>query len=201
MIPTVDRKLLLDQKTLGLVGFGTIARNIALKAAGFGMRILAYDPYVSPGVFRMFKVERAVLDDLLKESDYVVTIALLNEETYHMIGQEQLKIMKPSAYIINTGRGALIDHQALYTALTQGTIAGAALDAFEPEPATPENSPLISLNNVIVTGHRAGPGITSNINVANLVTEQIFRVINGQWPFDIINPEVKEKYTQKWAKM
>jgi len=195
--PKIDR---LQGKTLGLIGFGGIARTVALKARGFGMRIITYDPYITPGIFTMFKVERVELNTLLEESDFVSVHTFLSEGTRGLLGLEQLKKMKPTAYIINTARGPIINNDALYTVLTQGLIAGAALDATEPEPVTPDNSPLVGLNNVIVTGHRAGQGKTASSNVANLVPEQVFRVAGGEWPHSIVNPEVKEKYTQKWMK-
>jgi phosphoglycerate dehydrogenase-like enzyme len=109
--------------------------------------------------------------------------------------------MKPNAFLINTARGPIVNHKDLYEALTNNIIAGAGLDAFDPEPATPETSPLLKLNNVIVTCHRAGDSITSNKNVAKLAVEQVFRVARGEWPLNILNPEVKEKYTRKWPKI
>lgn len=191
----------LQGQTLGLIGFGGIARSVALKAKGFGMGIISYDPYVPPSVFEEFGVESIELDRLLKESDFVSIHTVLSEETRGMLGLEQFEKMKPTAYIINTARGAIIDRDALYTALTQGLVAGAALDVTDPEPSNPDNNPLPGLGNVIMTAHSAGVGKVAFANVARLVPEQVFRVARGEWPHHIVNPEVKERYIQKWGKV
>lgn len=191
----------LQGQTLGLLGFGGIARSVALKARGFGTRIITYDPYVAPSVFKEFGVESVELNRLLQESDFVSIHISLSEETRHMLGLEQFKKMKPTAYIINTARGSIIDQDALYTALSQGLIEGAALDVTNPEPSNPDNNPLLRLDNVIMTAHTAGAGKLAFANLARLVPEQVFRVARGEWPNNIVNPEVKERYIQKWGKV
>jgi phosphoglycerate dehydrogenase-like enzyme len=123
------------------------------------------------------------------------------KEMRTILTDEQFKKMKPTAYIINTARGLIIDQDALYTALTQGLIGGAALDVTNPEPSNPDNNPLLRLDNVVMTAHTAGAGKLAFANLARLVPEQIFRVARGEWPNSIVNPEVKERYTQKWGKV
>jgi len=191
----------LQGQTLGIIGFGRIARCLVPKAKGFGMRLIAFDPYVAPKVFSEFSVESAELDQLLRESDFVCILTPLSNETRGMLGLEEFKKMKPTAYIINTARGPIINRDALYTALTQGLIAGAGLDVTEPEPSNPENNPLLSLDNVIITAHNAGVGKVAFANLARLVPEQVFRVARGEWPHNLLNPEVKENYIQKWGNL
>ena len=195
--PKIDR---LQGKTLGLIGFGGIGRTVALKARAFGMKIIANDPYVASGLFTMFNVEAVDLNRLLEESDFVSIHAFLSEENRNLLGLGQFKKMKPTAYIINAARGPIINQEALYTALTEELIAGAALDAIDPEPCTPENNPLLGLENVIVTAHRAGRGKTAFSNVAKMVPKQVFKVAGGEWPDNIVNPAVKDKYLKKWMK-
>ncbi|OGO24202.1 MAG: hypothetical protein A2144_13090, partial [Chloroflexi bacterium RBG_16_50_9] len=139
-------------QTLGLVGFGAIPRAMVPKAKGFGMRVVAYDKYVAADVMKKMGVEAMELNQLLKESDYVSVHAPLTPETRHMMGLAQFKMMKPSAYFINTARGPVMDETGLLEALTKGYIAGAGLDVFEVEPVKMDN-PLLKLDNVIVTGH------------------------------------------------
>jgi D-3-phosphoglycerate dehydrogenase len=133
-----------------LVGLGRIGRGVAKRALGFDMKVLAYDPYVKSG-----DVEQGIslvsFDEVLKEADYISLHAALSEKTRHMVGAAQLKSMKPTAYLINTARGALVDEVALYDALAQKQIAGAALDVFNEEP--PKDSPLLQLENLVITPH------------------------------------------------
>jgi len=194
--PKLDR---LQGRTLGIIGFGRIAHSLVPKAKGFGMRLIAFDPYVASSVLSEFGVESVGLDQILRESDFVSVLTFLSEETRGMLGLEEFKKMKPTAYIINTARGPIINRDALYAALIQGLIAGAGLDVTEPEPSTPENNPLLSLDSVIITAHNAGVGKVAFANLARLVPEQVFRVARGEWPHNLINPEVKGKYIQKWG--
>ncbi len=189
----------LEGQTLGIIGFGRIARSLVPKAKGFGMRLIAYDPYVAQVVFDQLEVKNVKLDRLLGESDFVCLLTLLSKETRGMLGLEEFKKMKPTAYVINTARGPIIDRDALLTALNQGLIAGAGLDAIEPEPSSPENNPLLKLESVIVTAHNAGVGKVAFANLARLVPDQVFRVKRGEWPNNIVNPQVKETYLKKWG--
>jgi D-3-phosphoglycerate dehydrogenase / 2-oxoglutarate reductase len=185
--------------TLGLIAFGRIPRTLVPKAKGFGMRIIACDPYLEPDVFREFGVERVELDQLLTESDVVSIHAPFNSETKHAVGLEQLKKMKPTACLVNTARGPIVDHKALYTALTEGFIAAAGSDATEPEPINPDN-PLLKLDNFIVTAHSAHANSTANPGLSQRPAEEIIRVVRGEWPVGLIDQRVKEKYLHKWAR-
>lgn len=187
-------------QTLGLVGFGRIPRTLVRKAQGFGLRVIAYDPYVTRGSVQGHYVELVDLDRLLQESDYVSVHAALTEENRHMFGLDQFKKMKPTAYFINTARGGLVDEQALYTAIKEGHIAGAGLDVMEKEPPDADN-PLLELDNVIITAHS---GARSDASVAELQRrpgEEVVAVLQGRWPYGFVNPQVKEKYVQRFGPM
>ncbi len=189
----------LSGQTLGLIGFGRIARAVVPKAKGFGLNIIAYDPYVPEAVAKEFGVELVDLDRLLKESDYISLHAAQTKENYHLIGLKEFKKMKPTAYIINTARGTLIDEQALYTALKEGYIAGAGLDVLETEFIHP-NNPLLSLDNVIISCHSAHYSDNSWPLYPKLPAEEIARVIRGELPKNLVNPKAVDKYWQKWGK-
>jgi len=188
----------LSRQTLGLIGFGKIPRTIVPKAKAFGFRIIAYDPHVPNTMFKTFKIESVGLDQLLEESDFISLHALLTPETKHMMGLQQFKKMKPSAYFINTARGELVDEKALYTALSEGLIAGAGLDVLEPEPPSPDN-PLLKLNNVLITGHFAYYSEESREDLFMRPWEEVARVLQGEWPHGLVNPQVKEKFRAKWG--
>jgi len=185
-------------KTLGLIGFGLIPRALVPKAKGFGLRILACDPYVPAKVMGEMGVEAVGLDHLLQESDFVSVHAALTAENRHMLGVEQFKLMKPTAYLINTARGALVDEEALYNALTRGDIAGAGLDVTEVEPVKLDN-PLLKLDNVVFTGHSGHYSDVSAENYRRRPVEDVTRIVSGEWPRDLVNPEVKEKYIARWG--
>ncbi|MFH1952923.1 MAG: C-terminal binding protein [Pseudomonadota bacterium] len=187
-------------KTLGIIGFGRTSRRLAPKALALGMKLIAFDPHVKNDDAANWKVELVGLTDLLSESDFVLVQAALNPETRHLLSADQFKIMKPSAFLINTARGAIVDENALYTALAGGLIAGAGLDVTEIEPLQP-NSPLIALDNVILTGHSAHASKTSWAKLWYNPVEQIARVLRGEWPTGLVNPEVKENFAERWGKM
>ncbi|OGO03096.1 MAG: hypothetical protein A2Y59_02965, partial [Chloroflexi bacterium RBG_13_52_14] len=185
-------------QTLGLVAFGRIPRALVPKAKGFGLRIIVHDPYLSPDIVRKFEVEQVELDQLLTDSDIVSIHTPLTPETKHILGLKQLKKMKPTACLINTARGGVVDLKALYTALTKGYIAAAAFDVTEPEPI-PADSPLLKLDNFICTAHSAGLSPQALTEMQQRPGDEIIRVVKGQWPVGLINPEVKIKYRKKWA--
>lgn len=139
-------------KTLGLVGCGRIGAEVAKRARAFGMRVLAYDPYLSPERARAIGVELVTLPDLLEESDFLSIHAPLTDETRGLIGREELARMKPSAFLLNMARGGIVDEAALAEALAAKTLAGAALDVFETEPP-PKEHPLLGSDAVILTPH------------------------------------------------
>ena len=166
-------------KKLGLVGLGRIGRGVAKRALGFDMQVLAYDPYVKHEDIPA-GISLTGFENLLGQADYVSLHTALSGETRHMIGAHQLKLMKPTAYFINTARGALVDEEALYTALTQNQIAGAALDVFNEEP--PKDSPLIGLENVVVTAHIGAHTRESIERVGIMAAENVMRTLKGGQP-------------------
>ena len=144
----------LSSLTLGLVGFGTIARLTARRAAPFGLRMVAYDPYVDPDSVREIGVSPVSLEELLRSSDIVSVHVFLSPETRGLVNAERLALMKPDAYLVNTARGPVVDEAALIVALRSGRLAGAALDVFEEEPLA-RDSPLIEMENVVLAPHLA----------------------------------------------
>jgi D-3-phosphoglycerate dehydrogenase len=186
-------------QTLGLIGFGRIPRCLVPKAKGLGLRIIAFDPYVTSDIFEESGVESVALDYLLRESDYVSLHAYLTPGTKHILGMDEFRKMKPTAYLINTARGLLIDEQALHIALSQGYIAGAGLDVLETEAVSPEH-PLLQLENVIITAHSAFYSEQSNLELGRRPYEEICRIWHGEWPRWLLNPQVKEKFMSRWGR-
>jgi len=139
------------KKNMGLVGFGRIGRGVAKRALGFDMQVLVYDPYIQIDQLDLPGVKLSSLEEVIRSADFLSLHAALTEETRSMIGEDQFRAMKPTAYLINTARGGLIDETALYNALTEKQIAGAALDVFAEEP--PWGSPLLDLDNLLLTPH------------------------------------------------
>ncbi|NLX87052.1 MAG: phosphoglycerate dehydrogenase [Clostridiales bacterium] len=141
-------------KTLGIIGLGVIGKSVAQRAKGFNMKVLAFDKYWDEEFASANGIIRSEVDEILKESDFVTLHVPLMEETRNLIGEKQLSIMKPTAYLINAARGGVVDEDALYKALKEGRIAGAGIDVFSTEP--PTQSPLLGLQNVILTPHMGG---------------------------------------------
>ena len=180
------------RQTLGLVGCGNIGRMRARKAQCFGLRILGYDPYVDKSLAEDYGITLVNLPELLKESDFVSLHTFLNEETRHLIGEKELKQMKPDAYLINTARGSVVDEPALIKALREKWIAGAGLDVFEKEPADPDN-PLLKMDNVVVTPHSASYSDAAFKRLRTSVGQEAARVLSGRWPRNVVNKTVKPK--------
>jgi D-3-phosphoglycerate dehydrogenase / 2-oxoglutarate reductase len=176
-------------QTLGFVGFGHIARAVALRARAFGVRMLAYDPYVEELTMLPFGVEPAGLHDLLAAADFVSMHAPGTPETGHMIGEAEFRRMKPTALFVNTGRGATVDEQALIAALQQGWIAGAALDVLEVEPPRQDN-PLLQMRNVTLTAHVASASARFDPARKRRVGHELALVLSGRWPMSCVNPAV-----------
>jgi len=178
-----------NRKTLGIIGLGSIGEAVARRARGFGMRIL-YTKRRRLDAARETElaVEFRSLDDLLKESDFVSINAALSPETIHLIGYRELSLMRPSAYLVNTARGPIVDEKALVRALEEKRIAGAALDVYEREPLVEPG--LINLSNVVLTPHLGSAAIDTRERVADIVVENIIAVIEGRRPPNIFNPEV-----------
>jgi D-3-phosphoglycerate dehydrogenase len=175
-------------KTVGIIGFGQSGSALAKRLAGFDVEIVAYDPYVSREQTDQLDVRLVNLDELLQISDIVALHCDLNEQTTHIINEHTLTQMKRSAFIVNTARGGLIDTKALYCALKQGLIAGAALDVFEEEP-TDQYDPLFSLENVVHTPHMAGITHESVEREPLWAAEEVVRVLKGESPVNVVNPE------------
>lgn len=178
--------------TLGLVGIGRIGRALVHKAKAFGLRVLTYDPYVGLEAARQMGIELVDFQQLLKEADFISLHAPLTSETRHLFSVEQFRKMKPTGYIINTARGALIDEEALVTALKEGFIAGAALDVTEQEPLPPESG-LLQMENVILTAHSAFYSEASVEDTRRQGVESILLALRGIWPDALVNPEVKQR--------
>jgi D-3-phosphoglycerate dehydrogenase / 2-oxoglutarate reductase len=183
----------MHDQTLGLVGFGHIAKLVARKMSGFEMTILAHDPYVDADTMASYGVSAASLDDLLSRSDYVSVHCPLLKSTYHLIGERELKLMKKDAILVNTSRGPVIDEPALIRALTEGWIAGAGLDVFEQEPIDPFN-PLLKLDNVAVTPHIASNSDEFLPNFWRLSVDTVVDLAKGRWPRSYVNKGVKPRW-------
>ncbi len=183
-------------QTLGLVGFGHIARLVARKLSGFEMTTLVYDPYVSADMMASNDVRATSLTEVLSQSDFVSLHCPLTKETYHLIGERELQMMKPEAVLINTARGMIVDESALVRALTERWIAGAGLDVFEQEPAAADN-PLFSLDNVVLTPHIAGFAEGTLEAMWNLSVETAIDLATGYWPLSYVNHEVQPRWDLK----
>lgn len=179
-------------QTIGLVGCGNIGRMTARKAQCFGLTTLGYDPYVDKSLAREYGITLVSLPELLKKSDFVSVHTLLNEETRHLLGENEFKQMKPTAFLINTARGSVLDELALIKALQEKWIAGAGLDVFEREPVDPDN-PLLKMDNVVVTPHSASYSDVAFKRLRTSVGQEAARVISGRWPKNVVNKAVKPK--------
>lgn len=178
-------------RTLGLLSFGAIAQAIARRAAGFGLRVIASDPYMPAADITARGAAPVSLEHLLEQSDYLVIQAPLTKETHHLIGERELRRMKPAAILVNTARGPIVSDEALYRALSEQWIAGAALDDIEEEPAkhvdwTPQN-PLLRLDNVIITPHVAYYSEESIRTVREFAADEVVRVLTGRPPLSPVN--------------
>lgn len=189
-VPGPQRQL--RGQTLGIVGFGRIGQRVAEKARGFGLRVIAADPFLSADAGEPYGVTMTDLDSLLAESDFVTIHCLLNGGTKGLIGAAQLARMKPTAYLVNTARGPIIDIAALVPVLQGGQIAGAALDVTDPEPLGTDH-PLLGLPNVILTPHSAYYSDRSREEVRRRGIEHAVAVLRGERPAFVANPAVFAK--------
>jgi len=177
-----------NPKVLGVVGFGRVGQAVARRARGFDMRVLAHDPMLQDQIAKTEGVAYAELDELLGKSDFVTMHTLLNESTRHLIDREALEKMKPTAYLINTSRGPVVDEEALVEALRNERIAGAALDVFENEP---EMAPgLAELDNVVVVPHIASASRDTRNRMATMCAKNAVALLKGEKPDHCVNPEV-----------
>ncbi|MCL4396451.1 MAG: phosphoglycerate dehydrogenase [Chloroflexi bacterium] len=179
----------LADKTVGIVGLGRIGKEVALRLEAFRMRLVAYDVFQD----RVFASEHAVefvpLDQLLSQSDFVTLHATLNAESHFLIGEKELALFKPTAFLVNTARGGLVDEAALYRALSENRLAGSALDVFADEP--PKDSPLLQLGDkVILTPHLGAQTRETVQRMGTMAAQNLVQALKGIKPAGIVNPEV-----------
>jgi D-3-phosphoglycerate dehydrogenase / 2-oxoglutarate reductase len=187
-------------RTLGLVGFGASAREVARRAAAFGLRLLAWtrDPDKHRVTAAAHGVELTDLDRLLAESDFVSVHLPLTSQTHHLLDASRLARMRPMAVLVNTARGPVVDEAALVEALRAGRLAGAALDVFEgidvfAPPGPPPDHPLLELDNVLLTPHCAGSSVESTLDSKVRGAHNAAEVLRGRWPRHVVNPEVRPR--------
>jgi glyoxylate reductase len=187
-------KLLLGQDvtgaTLGIIGFGRIGKGMAKRAQGFDMRVLYHDPFCEDDPYaEEIGAEYVDLDTLYAEADFISIHTPLTDETYHLVNAETFQHTKPTAILINSARGPVVDPEALYEALTQGRIAVAALDVTDPEPI-PADSPLLRLDNIIITPHTASASVATRGKMANMAARNLIAGLKGERLPYCVNPEV-----------
>jgi D-3-phosphoglycerate dehydrogenase len=186
-------------RTIGMIGLGNVGSRVAELCRGlFQMRVLAFDPYLTAEQIAERGGEKvAVLDDLLRQADYVSVNCPHTAETRGMMGAREYALMQPHAYFITTARGGIHDEAALAAALTAGTIAGAGLDVWEDEPP-PSGHPLLHFDNVLVSPHTAGITRQSRYNIARIAAEQMIDILDGKRPPRLLNPEVWPAYQDRF---
>ena len=171
--------------TLGIVGLGRIGRAVATRAVGLGMKVVAFDPYPNREFVEQWGIELADFDSLLTRSDYVTLHLPMGQETKHIMNAATFARMKPGSVLINTARGLLVDESALIDALNSGHLRGAGLDVFEVEPL-PGDSPLLKMNNVLLSGHLAGLDHESQYDTLTMCAETIVSLSKGGWPTECV---------------
>ncbi len=179
--------------TLGIVGFGRIGLAMARRAKGFGMTILYTDPNCGKEAGAALGAECVDLDELLARADFVTLQTFLSQETYHLIGREQLQKMKRTAILVNTARGPVVDPEALAWALENQVIAGAALDVTEPEPI-PRDSPLLKLDTIVIAPHIASASKATRLRMAQMSVDNLLAGLQGQKLPNCANPEVYKEH-------
>jgi phosphoglycerate dehydrogenase-like enzyme len=191
----------IEGRTLGIIGLGHSGRELARLVAPFSMRILAYSPHAEPAVARSLGIRLTSLEEVLRESDFVTLHSRLTPATRRLIGESQLALMKPTAFLINVARGELIDQSALVAALRAARIAGAGLDVFEVEPL-PWDDPLIGLDNVILTPHWLASTRDVWRATAQAMADGMLRAARGERPANVVNPDVFQQpsFQQKLAR-
>lgn len=177
-------------RTMGFVAFGRIARALAERVSGFGMTLLAYDPYLDPETMTRYGAQKVELDELLQRADFISVHCPLTDETYHLLSTREFNMMKDEVFIVNASRGPVIDEAALAESLRSGKVWGAGLDVFEREPL-PLDSPLRLLDNVTFTPHVGANSEESVADVYHTGCQIAVDVCNGHWPQWVVNPEVE----------
>ena len=187
-------------KTIGIVGLGHVGRRIAELCKGLlGMKVLAYDPYLTAEEMAVRGGEKVELDELLRRSDYVSINCPLTKQSRGMIGAREFALMQPHAYFITTARGFIHDEAALLEALREKRIAGAGLDVWSKEPP-PADHPLLQFDNVLASPHTAGVTREARINMGRIAAEQLLEALDGKRPPRIINPEVWPDYAKRFER-
>lgn len=180
-------------KTVGLLGIGAVGGSVAERLGPFAVRLVAFDPFVAEKRFEQLGVERVELDELLRQSDYVSVHASVSEASRGLIGERELRLMKPTAYFVNTARSAVSDEAALLKALQERRIAGAALDVFDEEPL-PVGHPLFDLDNAILLPHIGGNTQEIAVHQGRIVVPDLQRLARGDRPMHVVNPEVWARF-------
>lgn len=175
----------LYKKVLGVIGFGRVGRLVTQRAQAFGMKVIAYDPFVAAGTAQEYGVHRVSLDDLFAKSDYVTLHSVINSETNQIINKNSIAKMKDGVIIVNVARGKLINEADLAAALQSGKVKAAALDVYTNEP--PEDSPLINLPNVLHTPHLGASTAEAQLNVSTQMVEQVVDALRGVAYRNVIN--------------
>jgi D-3-phosphoglycerate dehydrogenase / 2-oxoglutarate reductase len=181
------------QQTLGIVGLGNIGRGVALRARGFQMRILAHEPYPDQAFVHEHGIELTTLQRVFAESDFVTIHVPASAENHHLVNAQRLALMKPTAYLINTARGALVDEDALYEVLKDHRIAGAALDVREVEPG---DQRFAQLDNIVLSPHAAGSTPRAVLAATRDAAEAVVTYLRGERPTGVINPEVLQSHRE-----
>lgn len=191
---------LLLGKTVGIIGLGRVGMNVAKRLSGFGVRLIAADPYVEPAMAFAVGVELVTLDELVREADFITCHVTLTPETRQIINEERLRAMQPHTYLVNTSRGEVVDEAALAHALNEGWIAGAALDVFEDEPLAMSN-PLRGVNpdRIILTPHCVGGSLASQATGTRMASENILRALRGDVPNFVTNRAAIERWRTRIA--
>jgi D-3-phosphoglycerate dehydrogenase len=180
-------------QTLGIAGMGRIGKAVALRGAAFGMRLLAYDPVPDKAFAAHHNVTLVTFEQLLAESDFLTLHLPVTPETRHLINRRTLELMKPTAFLINTARGAIVNEADLVEALKNKHLGGAGLDVFDQEP--PGKHPFFELDNVLVTPHAGGADVKSRDDMALSAAQAIVSLSRGEWPAEkIVNPEIRSRF-------
>lgn len=183
-------------KTVGIVGLGAVGSEVARRLQGFDASLIVYDPYVSPHVVERYGAQSVDLETLLRQADVVTLHAPLTEQTTGLLGRQEFALMKRTALFVNTARAELADEEALYQALKEGRIAGAALDVFSKEPPPPDH-PLLQLPNVVATPHIGGNTHEIPTHQSHIVVSDLERLFQGQRPQHVVNPETLQAFHRR----
>jgi phosphoglycerate dehydrogenase-like enzyme len=183
-------------QTLGILGMGRIGKAVALRGLAFGMKVIAHEPFPDHAFVAQHGIALVSKDHIFRESDFLSIHAPMTPESKHTVNAQTLAMMKPTAFLVNTSRGGLVNEADLHAALVSRKIAGAGLDVFEQEP--PVGCPLLKLDNVVLTAHTAGVDWKSRDDMAQSAAQAIVDLSQGKWPAEkIVNPEVQSKFRWK----